>query len=79
MPRTMRVEYHGKSANKSTMPTTPVPTSGLTHCLFRWIIERTFGWFMKHRRLVRHYEVKTAHAEAWLHIRMSGIMLRRLA
>lgn len=45
----------------------------------RWIVERTFGWFMKHRRLVRHYEVKTAHAEAWLHISMIGIMLRRLA
>jgi len=45
----------------------------------RWIVERTFGWFMKHRRLVRHYEVKPAHAEAWLHISMIGIMLRRLA
>jgi putative transposase len=45
----------------------------------RWIVERTFGWFMKHRRLVRHYEVKTAHAEAWLHISMIGLMLRRLA
>ena len=45
----------------------------------RWIVERTFGWFMKHRRLVRHYEVKSSHAEAWLHISMIGIMLRRLA
>ena len=45
----------------------------------RWIVERTFGWFMKHRRLVRHYETKPAHAEAWLHIGMIGIMLRRLA
>jgi putative transposase len=45
----------------------------------RWIVERTFGWFMKHRRLVRHYEVKPRHAEAWLHISMIGIMLRRLA
>lgn len=44
----------------------------------RWIVERTFGWFMKHRRLVRHYEIKPAHAEAWLHISMIGIMLRRL-
>jgi putative transposase len=45
----------------------------------RWIVERTFGWFMKHRRLVRHYEIKASHAEAWLHISMIGIMLRRLA
>lgn len=45
----------------------------------RWIVERTFGWFMKHRRLVRHYEVKPSHAEAMIHITMIGIMLRRLA
>lgn len=45
----------------------------------RRIVERTFGWFMKPRRRVRHYEVKTAHAESWLHISMIGIMLRRLA
>jgi|ERR1051325_5711505 putative transposase len=45
----------------------------------RWIVERTFGWFMKHRRLVRNYEIKPQHAEAWLHIAMTGLMLRRLA
>jgi putative transposase len=45
----------------------------------RWIVERTFGWFMKHRRLVRHYEVKTAHAENLLRLVMIGVMLRRLA
>lgn len=45
----------------------------------RWIVERTFGWFMKHRRLVRDYETKTEHAEAYLHLCMIGVMLRRLA
>lgn len=45
----------------------------------RWVVERTFGWFMKHKRLVRHYEVKPSHAEDLLHITMIGIMLRRLA
>ena len=50
------------------------------HVLFkRWIVERTFGWLMKHRRLVRHYEVKPENAEAWIYIAMIGIMLRRLA
>jgi len=44
----------------------------------RWIVERTFGWFMKHRRLVRDYETKTANAEAMLHITMIGVMLRRI-
>jgi putative transposase len=45
----------------------------------RWIVERTFGWFMKHRRLVRDYETKERSAEAWIHIAMMGVMLRRLA
>jgi transposase len=25
----------------------------------RWIVERTFGWFVRNRRLVRDYEVRT--------------------
>src|SRR5258706_317933 len=45
----------------------------------RWIVERTFGWFMKNRRLVRDYEVKTEHAECWLYVAMLSLMLRRIA
>jgi len=45
----------------------------------RWIVERTFGWLMKNRRLVRDYEVKTEHAEAWLYVAMLSLMLRRIA
>jgi putative transposase len=44
----------------------------------RWIVERTFGWFRKQRRLVRHYEVKPDHAEAWLYLTLIGLMLRRV-
>lgn len=45
----------------------------------RWIVERTFGWLMKHRRLVRDYETKIENAEALIHITMISLMLRRLA
>jgi transposase len=45
----------------------------------RWIVERTFGWLMKHYRLVRDYETNTAHAEAWIHITMIRLMLQQLA
>ena len=44
----------------------------------RWVVERTFGWFMKQRRLVRDYEAKPEHAEAMLYIAMTTLMLRRL-
>jgi len=29
---------------------------GLQVLPFRWVVERTFGWLMRHRRLVRDYE-----------------------
>ena len=45
----------------------------------RWIVERTFGWFMRHRRLVRDYETTETSAAAWTYIAMIRIQLRRLA
>lgn len=45
----------------------------------RWIVERTFAWFLKCRRMVRCYERKPEHEEAMAQIVMIGIMTRRLA
>lgn len=45
----------------------------------RWIVERTFGWLYKSRRLVRDYEVRLDHSEAMIRICMIRIMLKRLA
>ncbi len=45
----------------------------------RWIVERTFGWFFKSRRLCRDYEVRLDHSEAMLRICMIRLMVRRLA
>ena len=45
----------------------------------RWVVERTFGWLMRHRRLVRDYETTESSAEAWIYIAMIRIQLRRLA
>lgn len=45
----------------------------------RWIVERTFAWLMRHRRLVRDYERTVESAESWIHLAMIRIQLRRLA
>ena len=45
----------------------------------RWVVERTFAWLMRHRRLVRDYEKTDTSAEAWAYIAMIRIQLRRLA
>jgi transposase len=45
----------------------------------RWVVERTFGWLMRQRRLVRDYEATETSAEAFIYIAMIRIQLRRLA
>jgi len=44
----------------------------------RWIVERTFGWFNRYRRLSKHYEYLTESSEALIQICMIHLMLRRL-
>jgi putative transposase len=45
----------------------------------RWIVERTFGWLNRSRRLSKDYERLTATSEAWVQIAMVRLMVRRLA
>jgi putative transposase len=45
----------------------------------RWVVERTFGWATRWRRLVRDYEERIDVSEAMIHIALGGILLRRVA
>ena len=44
----------------------------------RWIVERTFAWLSKYRRLAKDYEETSASAEAWIRLAMIQLMARRL-
>lgn len=44
----------------------------------RWVVERTFGWLTRCRRLARDYEGKTTHAEAMIQVAMIRLMAARL-
>lgn len=44
----------------------------------RWAVERTFGWLVLHRRLVRDYETLPERAETAIHWAMIDVMSRRL-
>lgn len=45
----------------------------------RWIVERTFGWLNRARRLSKDYEQWPATEEAWAYVAMTRLMLKRLA
>ncbi|MDJ0500970.1 MAG: transposase, partial [Nostocales cyanobacterium LE14-WE4] len=45
----------------------------------RWVVERTFGWVMGCRRLVRDYELLPETSETFIYLAMIRIMVLRLA
>jgi putative transposase len=45
----------------------------------RWIVERTFGWFNRYRRLSKDYEYYTTTSEAMVYLASIRIMLKRAA
>lgn len=45
----------------------------------RWIVERTFAWLGRARRLSKDYEHTASSAEVFIYLAMIRIMLRRMA
>jgi len=44
----------------------------------RWIVERTFGWLIKQRRLSKDYEASCETSEAMVYAAMIRLMVARL-
>jgi putative transposase len=44
----------------------------------RWVVERTFAWLGRFRRLAKDYEYLTATSENTIYLAMSVILLRRM-
>jgi transposase len=57
----------------------PEQTKGFVLLKKRWVVERTFGWLMACRRLVRDYELLPETSETFIYLAMIRIMVRRLA
>lgn len=44
----------------------------------RWVVERTFGWLGRFRRLSKDYEAKAETTETLIKVAMIQLMVRRL-
>jgi putative transposase len=45
----------------------------------RWVVERTFAWLGRNRRLSKEYDLLPETSETWIYIAMSALLVRRLA
>lgn len=54
-------------------------TRGFRVVQWRWIVERTFGWLNRSRRLSKDFEALPETTETWIRIAMIHLMVRRLA
>lgn len=57
----------------------PQQTKGFKVVKKRWVVERTFGWIMRCRRLVRDYEKLPETSETFIYLCMIRLMVRRQA
>ncbi len=55
------------------------PATGFVVLPTRWVVERTFAWLGKYRRLSKDYEALPETSEALIYATMVHIMARRLA
>ena len=56
----------------------PAGSKGFVLVAKRWIVERTFAWLSRCRRLSKDYERSPDVSEAWIHVSMIQHMLRHL-
>ena len=57
----------------------PTGVKGFQLLPWRWIVERTFGWLGRCRRLSKDYEYLPQTSEAMIRVAMIHLMVRRLA
>ncbi len=57
----------------------PAGAKGWTLLPRRWVVERTFAWLGRYRRLSKDYEALPGTEEAWIYLAMIRLMLARMA
>ncbi len=56
----------------------PADQKGFVVIPRRWVVERTFAWLGRYRRLSKDYEHRPEYSESWVYLASIGRMLRSL-
>jgi len=60
-------------------PPLPPEPAGFTILPRRWVVERSFAWMGKYRRLSKDYEGSLHHSESMVYLAMSRLMVNRIS
>jgi len=56
-----------------------MPPRGFRVLPRKWVVERTFAWLCRDRRMSKDYERLCATGEEFVYVAMTPLMVRRLA
>ena len=66
-----------KQTDKIRLDVREKPRPGFTLLKHRWVVERTFAWLGNYRIHAKDYEILTDNSQAFIHIVMIHLLLKR--
>jgi transposase len=76
---TARAAFEASRIRISVVRRTDRAVKGFIVLPKRWIVERTFGWLNRARRLAKDFETLIESAQAWLLLALTSLLVRRIA
>lgn len=76
---TQRAAYEASRIRLSVVKRSDRQIKGFIVLPKRWIVERTFGWINRSRRLAKDFETLISSSQAWFMLAMGFLLTRRIA
>ena len=76
---TARAAFEASRIRLEVVKRTDTGTKGFIVLPKRWIVERSFGWVNRARRLAKDFETLIESAHAWFLLAIAFLLIRRIA
>ena len=76
---TQRAAYQASRIRITVVKRTDRQVKGFVVLPKRWIVERTFGWINRARRLAKDFEALVSSSQAWFMLALAFLLVRRIA